>query len=204
MFVQPELSATQKLTIYGFGASSPGYWGKVAEHQLGRIRQHQQDFHDWAAAAERGEPVPEQLDGMWAQLAFPWRIGLDANYLLYAARNVLRYTDHYEQNLTSLGYRQHAALARAWFSHEAPHTKTVRDVLEHIDEYALGAGRLKLPAPDRWGEIRFVHDETLDGLLGEVTYDFGGVHVELHRLGEAAIHLAAVLHSLWEAEVLGG
>jgi hypothetical protein len=120
------------------------------------------------------------------------------------ARDVLRYADHYEENLTSESSRQLAALARAWFDQEAPNTKTARDLLEHIDQYAIGAGRIELPSPDRWGEIRFVDDQTLEGLLGEVTYDFGGVRAELNRLGEAAIHLAAVLHSLWQAEVLGG
>jgi hypothetical protein len=198
----PKLTSTQKLTIHGFGASSPGYWGKVVELQIARIRGHQHDFYEWAAAARRGEAVAERLDETWTQLAYPWRIGLDANYLLYGARNVLRYADHYEENLSSPGYKQQVQAARAWFDAAEPHAKRMRDVIEHIDEYAIGAGRHELPNPGNWGVVAFVDDETPEGLLGEVTYDFGGLVIPLHRLAENAIFLAKVLHGLWEAEVL--
>jgi hypothetical protein len=154
-------------------------------------------------AARRGEQVPERLDDMWTRLAYPWRIGLDANYLLYGARNVLRYADHYEQNLASLGYKQQVQAALAWFDTVEPNAKLARDVLEHIDEYAIGAGRHPLPNPDNWGVVSFGDDETPEGLLGEVTYDIGGLVLPLHRLAENSMFLANVLHGLWNAEVIG-
>jgi hypothetical protein len=76
------------------------------------------------------------------------------------------------------------------FERESPDAKKVRDVLTHLDDYALGGGRFsEFEAEGLWWP-----SVGMDFDRDEFDYRLGTLHMELKRSARAAIALAATLN----------
>lgn len=91
-----DLTAAQKMTVLGFGASSPRYWWSAAAMQAARIRCLQEGFAAILAASDRGTPVPA-VGGVDARLYYPHAIGVEAHFFVSALRRLLRLARTYRK-----------------------------------------------------------------------------------------------------------
>jgi hypothetical protein len=114
---------------------SPGFWGAAVRLQLARVEEAQAVVLAEKRAAEEGD-TPRQA---WLRegVAFFHTQNADAHFLLVAMRNVLRSADRAAQDDHDI------AAATSAFYREFPDVHDLRDMLEHLDEYAIGQGKLQ-------------------------------------------------------------
>ncbi len=161
------------------GSITPAFWGEVVQMQLSRIERG-------AEAHRTRGPHPERRaadDGFAASLSHDLGpIQADAYFLLAAVRHILTLADRYAERFDA--GRADAALAR--FDTEAPDAKDLRDVLTHLEDYALGRGKHPRFKAERQWSIQL----GLDFDRGEFDLRAGTLHVELRRTAHAAVALA--------------
>lgn len=155
-----DLTAAQKMTVLGFGASSPRYWWSAAAMQAARIRCLQEDFAAILAASDRGTPVPA-VGGVDARLYYPHAIGVEAHFFVSALRRFLR---------LARTYREFTGDARipdpeAEFAHLVGRPVDFANIVEHLDAYSIGEGKLQRPTTN--DARRF------DGLIEGLFVEFG-------------------------------
>lgn len=117
-----ELDRLWRLFSWMEGEASPGWWGGVVRLQRERVGTAQRDF--LAAGRALGEP--------WD------RLRADIHLLFVAIRHVWVYVRRFKE----LSDNPRLAEAERDFLRLAPHAKDLRDFLEHLDEYAVGAGHM--------------------------------------------------------------
>jgi hypothetical protein len=119
-------------------------------------------------------------------------IEADAYLLIIAVRHLLALSDRYAERFDAAQVRE----APRRFDREAPDAKALRDVLAHIDEYALGRGQRKnLQADGQW----FIQ-VGIDPDRDEFDVRAGPLRVELRRTARAAVHLAETLTEIATAD----
>jgi hypothetical protein len=167
------------------GSITPAFWGEVVQMQLCRIERG-------AEAHRRREPHPERgsaADGFAASLSHGFGpIQADAYFLLAAVRHILTLADRYAERFDS--DRVRGALVQ--FEAEAPHAKDLRDVLTHLEDYAIGRGRHRHFEADGqwWIQVGLDFDR------GEYNVRAGTLLVELRRTARAAVVLAGALSEI--------
>ena len=110
------------------GQASPGFWRQAIARQSERIEVGQQLVLE---AFNDGRPVAIEEHQ---------RVMADVHFLLIAVRQILRYLDR----LRDLTGDPQLVDADSEVRAAMPHVKDARDILEHLDEYAIGLGRLQL------------------------------------------------------------
>jgi hypothetical protein len=198
------MSRGQKLNRYGVGMTSPLWWQRAIRLQAARMDQHRVELEaDLAELAEfrsafEGEPEADQgaLDrSIEIHSKHGHRLLMDGFFMASAIRQLLRYADHYVELTRS---EPSGVAAREAFLSVAGEPKLVRDVLEHLDEYAVGQGRYRasLPEPDKEPSVVFFED-------GEVELRVAGLRLPLKKVSAAAGPLVKVLirlpwtHGAW-------
>lgn len=185
----PEDDAWNEQWLLRLGAAAPAYWGAVAEMQLRRVAHG-------ADAVRRGLRHPERVDrddGFSTTATSDFGpIEADTYLLIIAVRHLLALSDRYAERFDATQVGE----ARQRFDREAPDAKALRDVLAHIDEYALGCGQRKnLQADGQW----FIQ-VGIDPVRDEFDVRAGRLHVELRRTVRAAIRLAETLTEIAAAD----
>lgn len=164
------------------GAVAASYWGAVVEMQLRRLERGTE-------AHRRRELHPERVtraDGFEAAMTGDFGpMQADAYLLIVAVRHLLALADRYAERHSP----ERVQAARAAFDREAPDAKGIRDVLAHIDAYALGQGRRDhYEAQGQW----FIQ-LGIDDARREFDVRAGRLRVELRRTARAAAALADAL-----------
>jgi hypothetical protein len=179
---------------------SPGYWGEAIRLQLTRIEACQ----EWIVSEVRrvqewSPPEPEPKPDSFYQdgVAYFHRMSADCHFLLIAMRNLLRAIE-----AQPVGKDRRVIEAREEFEHSVPHAKDFRDILEHLDDYQAGKGRLQKPGPNINPEERglFLWYHSRTDPSAEVDYHFGDlrVSVPLKVAATGAIELASVAEQVEE------
>lgn len=120
--------------------ASPKFWGNAIELQLHRVEEMQAlSIREHSRQQDGATHAPAVRPG----ISFYHRTSAEVHFLLVAMRNALRIVRR--RAATS----KLAAEADAQLSADFPHVGDLRDMLEHLDEYSLGEGRLQ-----QRGEIR--------------------------------------------------
>jgi hypothetical protein len=119
-----ELDRLWRLFSWMEDEASPGWWGGVVRLQRERVGAALRDF--LAAGLAPGEP--------WD------RLRADIHLLFVAIRHVGVYVRHFRE----LSDDPRLAAAEDEFLRLAGNAKDLRDFLEHLDEYAIGAGLMHL------------------------------------------------------------
>jgi hypothetical protein len=118
-----EVKRLQRLFAWSEGESSPAWWGDVVGLQRGRVGQ---DLRDYIA---EGRTEGDSFDRLRSNI-----------YMLFMAiRHVFRYAERFDE----LSDDPRIDRARQKFLRKAPEAKNLRDFLEHLDEYAIGEGRMQ-------------------------------------------------------------
>jgi len=116
------------------------------------------------------------------------RLRIETHFLLVAIRHVLRC---YRRSASATGAVELEA-AGAAFDVRVPEAKNFRDVLEHIDQYAVGEGRLQADDPEAQRFGLRVDFDTADP-SGHVTLLMGERSLPVKDAALAAIDLAAAV-----------
>jgi hypothetical protein len=130
---------------FGWGALSPRHWAAAAERQRERLQAAHEALLSDAGGIDEQDVLVRQMH-------------VDTHFLLIAARHIQRALDRYRELLDD------PRVERIWldFVVAFPEAKRLRDVLEHLDEYALGAGRLhrsgELPQAHTFPKLPIDHD----------------------------------------------
>jgi len=120
---------------WGTRHTSPTYWAAAVTLQTDRMNSAHTDLVARMAVVDGLRPG-ERSDAVMAAFG---RLRIETHFLLIAIRHVLRC---YRRSLHRTSSRDVEAAGAAFDAH-VPHAKAFRDVLEHIDEYEAGAGRLQ-------------------------------------------------------------
>ena len=123
----------------------------------------------------------------------------DALLLLVALRNVKRAAVMSQKSLQQPGAVQILTDALAAFDEALPGLKDARDVIEHFDEYTVGAS----PRQQRNGppgateaELASFYETKLDGPYNRPTVRVGSLAIEVAKVPAAA---ALLFRGIWEA-----
>jgi hypothetical protein len=164
----------------GWGGRSPRFWGKALRLQDERLAATYQEV----TKAPRGSE--ERAD------AFD-RLHLEAHFLLIALAHMLRLLEAFANALDD----DHIKAIRDDFRKGAPWIKNFRDVLEHLDEYEGGKGKLR-----KLGEIddRAVMVLTFGPFERpfEVVAQLGQWRLPLRAAAETGQRLGLLLAGAWE------
>lgn len=173
---------TEAYRPLGRGALSPRYWAAAIELQRERLEADQRAIaHSAPGTAPRREAIR--------------CLQIDAHFGLVAIRNLLRMVDQYTRVLKD------AALSadRAAFTLAAGESKHFRDVLEHLDDYALGTGRLhergELDPTAGLPTLSFQPPAPQE----EVLLELGDWLLPLKATSTAAVKLGEIAVYVWEA-----
>src|SRR4051812_15264010 len=118
----------------------------------------------------------------------------DSHFFLVAVGGLLRLARRYRE----LTGDARVSNGEARFSAAVGDAKDLRDVLEHIEDYAIGEGNLQ-----REGKIPKVNDSLPDVHLAdgdptsEIELVFAGMAVPVKRAAAAAFELARELDAVW-------
>lgn len=170
--------------------ATPAFWSAAVSLQLDRVQFAHRELVALLAqpSSSGGDPTDEESDAVMALFG---RLRIETHFLLVAIRHVLLF---HRRAMSSTGNTE-LDLAGAAFDARVPHAKDFRDVLEHIDEYAAGEGRLQAGDLDarKFGlRVSFdVADST-----GEVTLLMGQRSLPVKDAAHAAIELAAVIETV--------
>ena len=164
----------------GWGARSPRFWAKALRLQDERL------------AATYEEVITAPRDSEERVDAFD-RLHIEAHFLLIAFAHMLRLLEVFANVLDD----EYIRTIRDDFRKRAPWIKNLRDVLEHLDEYAVGKGKLK-----KSGEI----DPRTAMMLTfgpserplEVFAQLGSWRLPLRAAAETGQRLSVVLAEAWE------
>jgi hypothetical protein len=164
----------------GWGGSSPRYWAAALELQDERVAA------TYRAVTEAPRDTAERAD------AFQ-RLHIEAHFLLIAIAHMLRLLDVCAEVLDDDQIKR----IRDDFRNRAPWIKNFRDVLEHLDEYAVGGGRLRKGGklPERAAMVLTF------GPLNrpdEVVVQLGSWRLPLRSAAEGGRALGSVLAKAWE------
>jgi hypothetical protein len=161
-------------------------WRLATERQLARIEQDRATVSD-AMRREALVPKGTAATGAWKEL------NVDVHFLLIAVRHIVRLAQRIrdmakEEAPTAVRDELIAALSR--FNSQHLEAKMMRDLLEHFDAYAEGAGdlRTRLDQDDlAWGPA----DGTLADLRqGGLLLLKGGLQLNVQDVGQGALDLA--------------
>lgn len=169
----------RKLWIIG-EELAPADWAAAIREQWSRVQKERVLI--WAAA----DGKVEFDQGMEASR----RLRFEGHFLVAAIRQLLR---SQEAHLRVTG-DQRLRDARAAFDAAVPDAKDFRDFLEHLDEYALGTGKLQRSG-DVSEEPNFAIVATRPG--GPVRLQFDERELDLGEAAEAALRLADVTQQVW-------
>ncbi|MEV0677173.1 HAD-IA family hydrolase [Actinosynnema sp. NPDC050436] len=103
-----------------------GYFNDAVQHTL-----------QWAATVEQ-QARRIQDNTTPSQISIQQN---DANLLILALRNVIRAAKFAQSRTRDPGLRERISTALANFNVALPNAVAIRDVLEHFDDYSMGAGR---------------------------------------------------------------
>ena len=167
------------------GPTSPAFWRGVVELQYDRLRTANaaSAVHDWP----RKYPIAAR--DAFAVANIGWAAGryVEALLLLTAIRRLelvaARIGAHTGDEAIA------AALVR--FREDGPHAKDLRDVLEHLDEYAVGQGR----HPRTGAQVHWWPRIGQD--VGRTFATIGELHVDLDAAAAAALELAHTSEHAW-------
>lgn len=179
-------TSVHKAWLLSSGVASPGFWRAVVATQIERIEEEQ------ARLVESTSPGADPFDFREA-IAERGPIQADTHFLLIAVRHVLRYHAQY----LKLTNDQRLIDAEASFNAAIPHVTVLRNVLEHLDEYAVGEGRLQ-----RDGEVAdhaapALHFQSPDDAAAEIELRLADRSVPLKATARATIRLAGLLIQVW-------
>jgi hypothetical protein len=140
--------------------------------------------HEWPAAT----PVAARQAFQDAAMTLAAPRTADALLLLTAIRRLEAVCERIYRHTQDIDVRD--ALRR--FREEVPHAKDLRDVLEHLDGYAVGAGhRPKTGAQEHWWPRV--------GADPDPFVTVGDLHVDLLPAAKAAVELSHHVQSIWHA-----
>jgi hypothetical protein len=178
-----ELDRLWRLFSWMDEEASPGWWGGVVRLQRERVGAAQREF--LAGGLAPGEP--------WD------RLRADIHVLLVAVRHVWVYLRHFKE----LSDNPRLVEAERDFMRLAPHAKELRDFLEHLDEYAIGAGRMhKSGALDRRNRgVQLLMPEGGGQADDEITVVLGKRLVPVKTAAHAAMALADALAEVHREEL---
>lgn len=175
------MSPTPTHAVRGRGGLSPRYWARAIEIQEERLVAVHREM---VADHDRDQPAyAEKLQ----------RLHLEAHFLLISVAHLLKSLD---TSARFVGTRQIRAI-KADFDKRAPWVKHFRDVLEHLDDYVRGKGKLQ-------------KEGLLDPRVGpiltfgpfdppyEVVVMLGRWKLPLRRTAQACVQLGHLLADQWE------
>jgi hypothetical protein len=115
----------------------------------------------------------------------------DCHFLLISIRHILR---------LARGHREDPRVAQAHdtFLKTFPQSENLRNILEHLDEYERGEGKLQRlgGGVDQDDRSVFIRSDA-DDPEGEIYYHFGfGIDVPLKAAAKAAVELAGLLEKV--------
>lgn len=179
-----ELERLRRLVSWMNGESSPEWWRKVVVLQRTRIGQDLRDYID------EGRTEGDSFD----------RLRADVYMLFMAIRHVYRYAERFEE----FSDDPRVDRAREKFLRKAPEAKNLRDFLEHLDEYAIGEGRMqrRKELDERDGSVAFVLGEEIeaqDEIYVVLGHNFVPVKTAAHAAIELAERLSEIQHDEWRA-----
>ena len=174
-----------ELGRFTVGPTSPAFWRGVLQLQCHRLRDAN------SALAEHRWPSDYPPD---AREAFT-----DANLTLAAGRfaeallllTAIRRLELVTERIAEHTGDEAIAAALASFRDDVPDAKDLRDVLEHLDQYAVGQGRRPRTGAQGhwWPRVGYDHGRTF------VT--IGDLHVDLDAAAAAAVELAHRTEAAW-------
>lgn len=169
-----ELDRLFRLFSWMDDQASPKWWGDVVRLQRERVGQAQLDLIDAGLGPSE-----------------PWdRMRADIFFLFVATQHVFRYVEHFKD----LSGDERLEAAEQRFLQKTPHSKDVRDFLEHLDEYAIGAGRMhmkeQLDPRDRSLQVSMPDSRQADD---EVFVMLGERLIPVKTAAHAAVKLADTL-----------
>jgi hypothetical protein len=174
-----EIERLRRLLTWMRGESSPQWWRTVVRLQRARVDQDLKDYVD------DGRVEGDSFD----------RLRADVYMLFMAIRHVYRYAER----LGELSRDPRIDRARQKFLRKAPEAKNLRDFLEHLDEYAIGEGRMqrKKQLDQSHKSVAFVLGEQIqpeDEIFVVLGQNFVPVKTAAHAATELAERLTEVQH----------
>jgi hypothetical protein len=164
----------------GWGGSSPRYWAAALKLQDERVAA------TYRAVTEAPRDSTERAD------AFQ-RLHIEAHFLLIALAHMLRLLDVCAEVLGD----DYIASIRDDFRKRAPWIKNFRDVLEHLDEYVAGGGRLKEQGKLPKRAAMVLTFGPFDRPY-EVVVQLGSWRLPLRAAAEGGAALGSMLAKAWE------
>lgn len=191
-----DIPAAHQIMILGggVGSATPHRWTFVVSVQERRLRQTQAQRAEFVesltAAGTHSEADMHQLIEMEALM------NADAEWLVVAAHHVIETGKKY-QSLSNNDPEICRALAAC---EKAGPAALVRDICSHVEDYALGIGRLS-PEGEHWGGPSLSYadpdnDATCDLKFTIMSTEFQRVY--LYALSAAVRQLAERMHEIWE------
>ena len=166
----------------GWSGLSPGYWAAALELQEGRLV----DSHRALIEAPRGS---EERSSAFR------RLHIDAHFLLISLRHVLRALEVCAQVLDDERVKAISDDVAA----RAPWLKDFRDVLEHLDDYVRGEGRLHRDGKLPRGAGPFLAFDPLAPPF-EVFVHLGPHRLPLRAAAGGGSRLGQMLAEVWEQQ----
>ena len=180
------LTDAQHATILGFGMASAHHWAGVAQQQATRIRSLQEELARYLESDDEST----LFRGQDPILSIPFWIGVDGHYLVLSAWSAWVLANRLSHHVVG-----HATLDGALrdfaskYGTEGGRLKEARDVVAHIDDYAIGRGNTSNseqvigvqigfePPNDPRGDVRYEYETGCWVLLHELTGDIEALAV---------------------------
>lgn len=163
-------------------------WASCIKLQSSRVEDSWQRYVDvfqlYATGGAAGRTDDEQRADLEARALYY----MDVYFLVLAIRSVVRIHEAIASRLAD-SRLQSAGTA---FSRSVPTAKAFRDLYEHIDEYAVGRGRLQRSRVHK-DMFPFPHSVSLEGLV----VSYGDMRLDLATAAQAAIDLADKTCQAW-------
>lgn len=172
--------ACDRQELRGWGGLSPRYWAVALELQEERLVQTHRKLVDAKAGSQERQVLFQQLH-------------LEAHFLMIALDHVL---ESLKVCAGLLGDERIAGI-RDDFEARAPWLQHFRDVLEHLDDYTLGRGRLQTSGKldEHTGPV--LTFAPLDRPL-EVVLQLGSWSLPLRGAAQGGSRLGHMLAQAWE------
>ncbi len=172
---------------------SPQFWITAVERQVERLEAAQREMVATGRSARADRSVIPRLYTRGHEI--PHEQFADTQFLLVAIRHILRLRDRYRSSTED----QRLIDASEAFDEAFPHARDLRDILEHLDDYAEGIGRLQTHnevSPDTRSAFLFYRAE--NDPAAEIELWFGADRrVALKAAAKAAIDLARLLDEIY-------
>lgn len=168
--------------LKAWGGLSPRYWAKALDLQGGRVRETYDAL------------IPTPPDSGDRQVALQ-QLHVDAHFLLIALAHLLRALSTCADILNDALVKE----VQADFEERAPWIKHFRDVLEHLDDYMAGQGRLTRNGTLSPGAFPVLGFDPMPTPV-EVVVHLGPWRLPLRSAAEGGSRLGHMLADAWEAE----